>query len=525
MSSDNTTSQYNIVTYNNTQYEFELILVNEYYNIYIPHSNVDAIIIVDDLYNIFASATISLNNSRNNLDIFTTYKKGQKQVIQNKSYNFLGSGNDYFLLHLKPKTQDTENVDPSPFQRDVFSIDLQLTIRDEDEVFIGNGEKRRIFQCIDVREYILQTDRRGFSSINEPNFAKNNFRVEQLDNTSRVAPSGDVIKYILQQSLKDTNPLFEDNWDSGQSKLFYSSPQNFSAYDDIEYLLDYHVAAVTKDNSLLKMQRNGVFSFRSFTDYFSYNRDGDKAGPLMQDFFAYEDNVSKPTNTTAPLDSIDSIGQSPIKFSFSNITNVANLPPLPEFNFLNRTGVDGYTYLISYGVNTYDLGTKNFYIQQEVNHVDNQKRFIDENYTKKFGGSNPTTAYYIDDVKRNNVVFEPNFCLPVDSNTYQKYGLNIALKKYIDSSPCISFSTEGFTHRESGRFMSLVNSQMETESVFANLFSGEWFVTKIVHNFSKGKYINEITGVKTYFYDKVAAPTAEEDPKLAEKINKIESLG
>ena len=54
MSDDTSESQYNIVTYNNTQYEFELVLVNEYYNIYIPHSNVDAIIIVDDLYNIFA---------------------------------------------------------------------------------------------------------------------------------------------------------------------------------------------------------------------------------------------------------------------------------------------------------------------------------------------------------------------------------------------------------------------------------------------------------------------------------------
>jgi hypothetical protein len=525
MSNEIASNQYNIVTYNNTQYEFELILVNEYFNVFIPHSNVEAIVIEDDLNNIFVSATIALNNSRNNLDVFTTYKKGQKQVIQNKSYNFLGSGNDYFLLHLKPKTQNTENVDPSSLKKDIFSIDLQLTIKDEDEIIVGAGEKRRIFSCMDVREYILQTDKRGFSSINEPNFARNNFRVEQLDNTSRVAPSGDIIKYILQQSLKDTNPLFEETWDSGQSKLFYSSPQGFSAYDDIEYLLDYHVAAVTKDNSLLKMQRNGVFSFRSLTDYFSYNRDGENAGPLMQDFFAYEDNVSKPTDTTAPIDKKELVGQSPIKFSFKNITNLANLPNLPEFNFLNRTGLDGYTYLISYGVNTYDLGTKNFYIQQEVNHVDNQKKFIDEHYTKKFGGTNPTTSYYIDNVKKSNIVFEPNFCLPVDSNTFQKYGLNIALKKYIDSSPCISFNTEGFTHRESGRFMSLVNTQMETESVFANLFSGEWFVTKVVHTFSKGGYTNTITGVKTYFYDKVATPTAEEDPSLAEKINKIESLG
>lgn len=519
------TKNYTIVTYNNTQYEFELVLVNEFFNIYVPHNIVESIVIIDDLYNIFTSAIITLNNSRNNLDIYSNYKRGVKQIKQNKSYNFLGSGNDYFLLHLKPKKQNTQNVDQSGLKDDIFTINLQLTIQDEDEVLTGNGQKNRIFQCIDVREYILQTDKKGYSSINEPNYSKSSFRVKQLDDTSRVAPSGDIIKHILQESLKDTNPLFEEDWDSGESKLFYSSPQNFSAYDDIEYLLDFHVSSVIKDNSLLKLQRNGIFSFKSFSNYFSLNRDGKSAGPFMQDFFAYEDNSSKNARTSAPIIKKEDQITTPIKFSFDNITNLANLPQLPDFNFLNRTGVDGYSYLVSYGITTYNPGTKNFFIQQTVNHVDNQKKFIDEHYTKKFGGDNPTTAYYIDEIKKSNVVFKSDFCLPIDSNSFQKYGLNVALKKYIDSSPCISFSTEGFSHRESGRFMSLVNSQIETDSVFASLFSGEWLVTKVIHNFTGNQYTNNITGVKTYFYDRVSAINATEDPKLAEKINKIESLG
>lgn len=517
-------TDFSIVTYNNTQYEFELILVNEYFNIYIPHNIVESIIIVDDLDNIFISATIVLNNSRNNIDVFTTYKKGVKQIIENKSYNFLGSGNDYFKLHLKPKAQNTENSDPSSLKDDIFSIDLQLTIQDEDELLAGNGQKRRVYQCMDVREYILQVDKRGYSSISEPNFAKNNFRVKQLDDFSRVVHTGDMIKYILAESLKEANPTFEDNWDSGQSSLFYASPQNFSALDDIEYILDFHVSSVIKDNSILKLQRNGKFSFKSFSDYFALNRDGKNAGIYMQDFFAYEDNESKPGNTSASIKKVNDYLTAPKKFYFENITNLANLPPLPEFNFLNRTGIDGYKYLISYGVNTYDISKKEFSIFQQINHVDNQKKFIDENYTKKFGGTNPTTAFYIDRIKKGNIAFQPQFCLPVDPNCFQKYGLNTALKKYVDSSPCISFETEGFSHRESGKFMSLVNPQIETESVFANLFSGEWLVTKVVHNFTGTNYTNNITGVKTYFYDSVSAPNVDDNPSLAEKINRIESL-
>ena len=237
---------------------------------------------------------------------------------------------------------------------------------DEDEVLVNNGQKRRIYQCIDVREYILQTDKKGYSSIFESEFAKSNLRVKQLDNTGRVVPSGTLIKYILSESLKDTNPVFDPNWDVGESKLFYSSPQNFSAYDSIEYLLDLHVSSVIKDNSLLKFNRDGSFSFRSFSDYFALNRTGNSAGPLMQDFFAYEDNTSKNANTTAPLNKVEDKIAAPIKFSFDNITNLSNLPNLPEFNFLNRTGIDGFAYLISYGVCSYNLGDKNFFIQQEI---------------------------------------------------------------------------------------------------------------------------------------------------------------
>ena len=39
-------TNYTIVTYNNTQYEFELVLVNEIFNIYIPHNIVESIIII-----------------------------------------------------------------------------------------------------------------------------------------------------------------------------------------------------------------------------------------------------------------------------------------------------------------------------------------------------------------------------------------------------------------------------------------------------------------------------------------------
>jgi hypothetical protein len=42
-------------------------------NIYIPHNIVESLIIVDDLYNVFTSATIVLNNTKNNIDIYSNY--------------------------------------------------------------------------------------------------------------------------------------------------------------------------------------------------------------------------------------------------------------------------------------------------------------------------------------------------------------------------------------------------------------------------------------------------------------------
>ena len=519
-----------IVTYNNTQYEFQLVLFNSKFSINIPHNLVSKITIIDSIYNVFKEVQIILHNSRNAIDLFSNFRKGEtNQVIESLSYNFLGSGNDMFYLNLTPKKQQSDSTLPSN-ESENFRLHFSLVINDEDEVLGSDGvSKRRVYQCIDVRDYLLSSNRNGFSTINEPNVAKNRYRVRQIDNDLRRAYTGDFIKYILSESLKVTEPFFAEDWDKGASVLFYTSPQNFCAYDDIDYLLSTHVSSVLRDNCLLKFEKNSEFSLRPYSSILNYNRDGGVPGIFWQDIFTYQDNLSKKENRVGnngtDLNQIQGVmgeSNSAKKLSFSNITNIANFPDLPDYNFLNRTGIDGMRYLKTYAVHAYELGTKQFEIYQQENNIETTQKFLTDNYIKKFGGKEPTSALYIDELRASNINMESRFSLPDDFKIYYKDGRNRTLQKYIDSAPTISFTVEGYTHRESARFMTLAAAQFETESVFANLFSGEWLVTQVNHIFEEGKYFTNITGVKLYYYDKVTAPG--ENDALAEKINRINSL-
>ena len=531
MPTDNTLPT-TIVTYNNTQYIFQLVLFNDKFSVNIPDNIVDSIYISDSIYNVFKSIQITIINSRNAIDVFSNFRKGEtNQIIENVSYNFLGGGNDMFYLQLTPKTQDSENTNPSD-ETENFSLQFSLVISDEDEVLDGDGvTKKRVFSCTDVREYILNTDKKGYSTINEPNVSKNRYRVRQIDNDLRRSYTGDFIKYLLSQSLEVTEPAFAEDWDKGSSVLFYTSPQNYSAYDDLDYMLSTHVSAVNRDNCLLKFEKNSEFSLRPYSQILSLNREGANPGIFWQDIFTYQDNLSKKEKKAEDnISSEDDIpkeiseSNSAKKLSFENIVGLANFPDLPDYNFLNRTGIDGVKYLKSYAVHAYELGTKQFEIYQSENNIESTQKYLKENYISKFGGKQPTTALFIDEIRRSNINFESRFSLPDDFKIYYKDGRNRALQKYIDSSPSISFSVEGFTHRESARFMTLAKSQFETESVFANLFSGEWLVTQIDSIFKDGSYTQIITGVKLYYYDKITSPSEEDGKDLSDKINRINSL-
>ena len=519
-----------IVTYNNSQYEFQLVLFNDKFSINIPHNLVSKITIIDSIYNVFKEVQIVLHNSRNAIDLFSNFRKGESnQVIENLSYNFLGSGNDMFYLNLVPTTEKSESTLPSEEIKN-FQLHFSLVINDEDEIIGSDGvAKKRVFHCIDVRDYILSSDRTGYSTINEPNVAKNRYRVRQIDNDLRRAYTGDFIKYILRESLNVVEPTFANDWDKGASVLFYTSPQNFCAFDDLDYLLTTHVSSEIRDNCILKFERDGTFSLRPYSSLLNNHRDGKNTGIFWQDIFTYQDNLSKQEkrvgNNETDKDQLKGVmdnANSAKKLSFENITNIANFPELPDYNFLNRTGIDGMRYLKSYAVHAYELGSKQFEIYQQENNIDSTEKYLNDNYIKKFGGKDPTTALFLDEVRKSNINIESRFSLPDDFKIYYKDGRNRALQKYIDSAPSISFTVEGYSHRETARFMTLAASQFETESVFANLFSGEWLVTQVSHVFDGDKYSTSITGVKLYYYDKVTSPG--EDNSLSDKINRINSL-
>ena len=74
------------------------------------------------------------------------------------------------------------------------------------------------------------------------------------------------------------------------------------------------------------------------------------------------------------------------------------------------------------------------------------------------------------------------------------------MTKAINFAPGINFTTEGSTHRESGKIISLFNDNNEDYSAADKLLSGDWLITNINHVFllAQNQYLNDITCIKTY---------------------------
>ena len=73
-----------------------------------------------------------------------------------------------------------------------------------------------------------------------------NPKVTLLNNQSRGVQTGLAIKELLKKTFPESenyNIKFSELWDAGGSSIFYSSPAQFKAIDDLYYLMDFHVSS------------------------------------------------------------------------------------------------------------------------------------------------------------------------------------------------------------------------------------------------------------------------------------------
>ena len=179
----------------------------------------------------------------------------------------------------------------------IFAIKYIFCLEDE-ESLTYNGREAKKYTIIDYDLEVLKEQKGFFSSANV--IGENSGLLSQLSNKDREVPTGECIKHIIKKSLSDkltirTNidaetgeeitPFFE----SGLSKIFYSSPADSTAYNDLMYILQRHVSSNTKnDFSFLKKENyTGEYVLQGAFDIFkaAYNPETGKTGARFLENF------------------------------------------------------------------------------------------------------------------------------------------------------------------------------------------------------------------------------------------------
>ena len=296
--------------------------------------------------------------------------------------------------------------------------------------------------------------------------------------------------------------MFSRHWDFGDKKLFYTSPSENKALDDLNYVLDRHVSTsnYTNQPSILKLQRTtNRWELLPVTEYFKRSVTNKGPGPYQSEFFTLSfDSEADPTEIPPPAKTFGSTGNVHTNYHFSDISII------DDYVFSEINGVDCQELLNSVIVHRYDEGTKQFDIDVTSGNIENVKTNFQQLFINNTLGGNDGHGYtsWLSDTTRAE-----NLNITVTSSTYTDKtgsmyaGRNKTLLAAFLLGNTIQFKSRGLTARRSGVWIAIDRPNNYVDSEYEGKVLGQYFVTRVTHTITPQGYENNILGVKPYLYE------------------------
>ena len=244
----------------NEKYIFKVTLFNPDGDLLtLTKSTVLELNLFDNIFDTWLKGTIILDNTDDALERFVTAPEDKEFTNKKdqKGYTVRGDGRDLLKIEILPIDGNKQDYNSNNDEYNkIFAIKYIFCLEDE-ESLTYNGREAKKYTIIDYDLEVLKEQKGFFSSANV--IGENSGLLSQLSNKDREVPTGECIKHIIKKSLSDkltirTNidaetgeeitPFFE----SGLSKIFYSSPADSTAYNDLMYILQRHVSSNTKND-------------------------------------------------------------------------------------------------------------------------------------------------------------------------------------------------------------------------------------------------------------------------------------
>jgi len=462
-------------------------------------------------FNPFIQGYIVINNTE---DVIERFKLPQtnKEFTANTApdivgYRTRGDGRDLLYLTIIP-IDPTQSPTQSPYNQNslgynqIYSMQYIFCLTDETDVETPTGKaKKYTLQDLD---YIILKEKKIFFSTTDL-LPKTN--LAYLSDLKRRVKTGDCMKYIIQKGLESPGAVFSTlssstlvtpYFESGASTIFYSSPNDYTAYDDLFYILNFHVSNTSgKDFSFIGKDRfTGEYTLESASSTFSkaYNQKTDSG----KDY--YIENLTITGGQTTNSNIIQNDIKKPLyAIEFGETSDIL------EVKFFNSPGQKFQDRIKSILVHNYNFDYATFNVNAVDGDVEKVKKDFTSLYVQPMKGKNnlPAPHFILNNTQKTNQNFENHFLVYQQDNDFLKIavGRNELLKRALQLNLGVEITVQGGMQRTSGKFISIDRTGNYIDNDFDSKFLGLYYVLSVDHQFiGNDQYINKIIALKTYSF-------------------------
>lgn len=505
-------SNKNIEVINGNNYIFDIELDNGTTKVKLKFSAIDELSIIDDLRYFYSYGKLTFAYNKEALEAFegntSDITGSNSQSV--KPYIFRGDGRDFLNVEIMPQMKDSDclEVGASEAEREKYCIKHNFCIYHFTDSTDGAGFKRRTLYFWDRDFQYMSNIQLDFSTdmlvreYNRESISVNSADVNITGSTQNNSVyTGEAIKGLLEYTLQENYgvSLKFGDWDQGASKINYTTPAQFRAVDDLDFLVTYHVSTDDNENLpaiLKKLRYTDKYQLWPINYYYDVSKQ--KSSSIMEgllggnskteDFFIGKLNAGEGDSMT------------------SNTTRgvATDYTVIDNYDFVKVSPKELQEFFTTYAVHTNDP-RGNFRTDIKPNNY----QTIKEKYNKFLVQPNKPTSALVtgspvsnlpDNIIRETHKNTKHVFVPyaLEEKQRKSFGINRTLLNMFFKNTSITFKARGNSARQAGRLITINRRDNEVMPTHDSNLLGQYLITYLRHEFKSGTYANTIVGTKPY---------------------------
>jgi len=419
-----------------------------------------------------------------------------------KPYVFRNDGRDYLDIIIMPENILETDTHIKTLKNEIWELANHYVVYDEQDIESPDNVQKIKKLFFWDREYqrMLETKAKWSTATSALN--KNNtgsYDAAQASDDEKKMPTGDAIRDILQTNGFETN---KDNFDTGAVKIFHSAYNDQNIWENIQYLLKYHVSKPQQVTALNNVCDICIFAKDRHSHKFELvplSKFFERAGAQADNPLEYQIEHLYFEERGEPV--YDKKIKAPYLNALDTTKDVMTTK-IRTYQFVDMSASDSTHNIVTHQVHSYDFKNKTFLINTTNAQIDKLEENIGKLYIDKklltYNGVHPLIT--LNKTKTENTSIKPVYSVLPSIASMQSQGSARLLYTGVFLNECIKLQLDGSTIRRTGRFLG-IDRKTYTENTFDYKLCGQWFITNVKHVFYHDKYFNEVLAVKVHSAD------------------------